>query len=114
MKELGVTTLELMPVTEFNEVREETEIRMVKLPVDNQPSKFNYWGYGDSFLFAPKASYSSGRRKHPDTELKTLVRELQWIGKVWMTLLVKKLAKKPEMWEKKCLKKNWDWKRLVR
>ena len=76
MKELGVTTLELMPVTEFNEVREETEARMVKLPVDNQPPKLNYWGYGDSFLFAPKASYSSGRRKHPDTELKTLVREL--------------------------------------
>lgn len=76
MKELGVTTLELMPVTEFNEVREETEVRMVKLPVDNQPPKLNYWGYGDSFLFAPKASYSSGRRKHPDTELKTLVREL--------------------------------------
>ena len=76
MKELGVTTLELMPVTEFNEVREETEVSTVKLPVDNQPSKFNYWGYGDSFLFAPKASYSSGRRKHPDTELKILVREL--------------------------------------
>ena len=76
MKELGVTTLELMPVTEFNEVREETEVRMVKLPVDNQPPKLNYWGYGDSFLFAPKASYSSGRRKHPGTELKTLVREL--------------------------------------
>lgn len=76
MKELGVTTLELMPVIEFNEVREETEVRMVKLPVENQSSKFNYWGYGDSFLFAPKASYSSGRRKHPDTELKTLVREL--------------------------------------
>ena len=76
MKELGVTTLELMPVTEFNEVREETEVQMVKLPVDNQPHKLNYWGYGDSFLFAPKTSYSSGRRKHPDTELKTLVREL--------------------------------------
>lgn len=27
MKELGVTTLELMPVTEFHEVREETEVR---------------------------------------------------------------------------------------
>ena len=76
MKELGVTTLELMPVMEFNEVREETEVRMVKLPVENQPPKLNYWGYGDSFLFAPKASYSSGRRKRPDTELKTLVREL--------------------------------------
>ena len=76
MKELGVTTLELMPVMEFNEVREETEVHMVKLPVDNQPPKLNYWGYGDSFLFAPKASYSSGKRKHPATELKTLVREL--------------------------------------
>ena len=76
MKKLGYTHVELMPVMEFNEVREETEVRMVKLPVENQPPKLNYWGYGDSFLFAPKASYSSGRRKHPDTELKTLVREL--------------------------------------
>lgn len=120
MKELGVTTLELMPATEFCEVREEAEMRMVrgqshdgspfhngsraalernrkqraeqevtpaekaqqatgnncKSIVDNQSLKLNYWGYGDSFLFAPKASYSSGRRKHPVTELKTLVREL--------------------------------------
>lgn len=72
MKELGVTTLELMPVTEFNEVREEAEM----LASRGRSPKLNYWGYGDSFLFAPKASYSSGRHKHPDTELKTLVREL--------------------------------------
>lgn len=120
MKELGVTTLELMPVMEFNEVREEEKMRMArgqshdgspfhngsravlersgkqraeqeatsaekaqqaignnsKLIVDNQSLKLNYWGYGDSFLFAPKTSYSSGKRKHPATELKTLVREL--------------------------------------
>ncbi len=45
MKELGVNTILLMPVYDFEE----------KLP-----EKINYWGYGkDAFYFAPKASYAS-------------------------------------------------------
>ncbi len=98
LKELGVTTLEFMPVTEFGEI-------MVAEKGDGMPHKvrmaaggknmgkagvpdlektptgvINYWGYESGYYFAPKASYSSGRRKNPVRELKTLVRELHKNG----------------------------------
>lgn len=80
MKELGVTTVELMPVTEFQEV-------MVPEGVDGNPygpleptGKINYWGYTGGYYFAPKASYSSGKEKHPVEELKQLVKELHRAG----------------------------------
>lgn len=80
--ELGITTLELMPVTEFQEV-------MTRQGVDGTPSgfleatgKINYWGYESSSLFAPKASYSSGKsgNKRPVYELKQLVKSLHKAG----------------------------------
>lgn len=62
LKELGVTAVELLPVTEFDEV-------MVTEPAAGLPGqkpeatgRINYWGYGPSFLYALKASYGSGRR----------------------------------------------------
>lgn len=80
LKELGITTLELMPVTEFQEV-------MVPEGADGNPygapeptGKINYWGYTKGYYFAPKASYSSGKEKHPVHELKTLVKELHKQG----------------------------------
>ncbi|MDQ9825730.1 hypothetical protein RFZ44_20730, partial [Acinetobacter sp. 163] len=42
--------------------------------------KLNYWGYGDSWLFAPKASYASGKQKEPCREFKDLVKELHKNG----------------------------------
>ena len=101
LKELGITTLELMPVTEFAEVREPAEIRhsserqhvselrhtekteslsTIHGAAETPLFTMNYWGYGESFLFAPKSSYSAGRRKRPDIELKMLVRELHKAG----------------------------------
>ncbi|WP_432626393.1 alpha-amylase [Brotaphodocola sp.] len=83
LRELGVTTVELMPSTEFNEVM----MRPVQIPCRYQESKksnpavmeadgrLNYWGYGPSFLFAPKASYA-GKGRNPVTEFKTLVKTL--------------------------------------
>lgn len=98
LKELGVTTLELMPVTEFGEVMvkgsgagmpcerkaalgskaagESRTPALEKIPT----GLINYWGYGESYCFAPKASYGSGRKKNPVRELKTLVRELHKNG----------------------------------
>lgn len=80
MKELGVTAVELMPMTEFQEV-------MVRECADGNPyrereltGKLNYWGYTRSFAFAPKASYSSGREKHPVLEFKHLVKEFHKAG----------------------------------
>lgn len=52
LKELGVNTLLLMPVYEFNECMRDEEGRDLK--------KTNYWGYTkDAFYFAPKAGYAS-------------------------------------------------------
>lgn len=41
--------------------------------------RLNYWGYGPSFLFAPKASYA-GKGKNPVTEFKNLVKTLHREG----------------------------------
>lgn len=80
MKELGVTTVELMPVMEFQEI-------MVPEGVDGNPygiteptGKINYWGYTGGYYFAPKTSYSSGRVKAPVVEFKQLVKELHRAG----------------------------------
>ena len=46
MKELGITTVEMMPPVEFDEVMEDV------------PGKVNYWGYCCGHSFAPKAAYA--------------------------------------------------------
>lgn len=65
MKELGITTLELLPTAEFQEVI--------------ASGKRNYWGYGPAFLYAPKAAYA-GAGKNPVNELKSLIKELHKNG----------------------------------
>lgn len=78
LKDLGITTLELMPVTEFQEV-------MLPESIDGNPygpteptGKLNYWGYGQAYCYAPKAAYS--RKKDPVLELKSLVKSLHEAG----------------------------------
>ena len=53
-KELGVTSLELLPVQEFDEAE---NIRRDPL---TGAKLTNYWGYSTIAFFAPKGSYSSG------------------------------------------------------
>jgi len=67
-QELGITTIELMPVQEFRG----WETRGVgEAPVRN------YWGYDPVALFAPKASYASASAiRSASAEFKTMVREL--------------------------------------
>lgn len=65
IKDLGVTALELMPVYNFIEleppVKENGEFSLGAYePVE---PKLNYWGYKDSFYFAPKSSYSPKNTK---------------------------------------------------
>ena len=64
LKELGVTTLEFMPIYEFEEVRYHSHKEMGKngkaTLVTEQPYSTNYWGYGEGGYFAPKASYFGG------------------------------------------------------
>jgi isoamylase len=71
LTDLGVTTVELMPVQEFNE----TLVRLGELQ-GGQVLK-NYWGYDPVVFSAPKGSYSSsGGLGQQKLEFKEMVRAL--------------------------------------
>ena len=75
LKSLGVTTVELLPVYEFDE-NDNTRFN----PVTGE-RLLNYWGYGPIAFFAPKASYAAdGTNGGQVHELKELVRELHRAG----------------------------------
>lgn len=81
IKDLGATAIELMPVNEFQEVitrKREWNPRDAREP--EPTGKLNYWGYTGGYYYAPKASYSSGLKKRPVREFKTLVREIHSLG----------------------------------
>lgn len=92
LKTLGITTLELLPISEFQEV-------VLPKGVGGNPygplqptGKLNYWGYTESCLMAPKASYAAcaldtadtnqkfARCRKPVRELKELVKALHKAG----------------------------------
>ena len=87
LKSLGVTTVEFMPVYEFEEmelpvsvevpdyVKWESEDDDVILPPDENPisKKVNYWGYGTGNYFAVKSSYAFCPEK-ASWEFKNLVK----------------------------------------
>lgn len=69
LKELGVNAVELMPIFEFDEMKDYRE-------VDGKPV-MNYWGYNTVSFFAPNTSYASSREYNKEgTELKEMIREL--------------------------------------
>ena len=75
LKALGITSLELLPIHEFNE----NELTRVN-PRTGLPLK-NYWGYSTIAFFAPKASYASEYEGGaPVFEFKRMVRELHKNG----------------------------------
>ena len=79
LKSLGINQLELMPVYEFAETEEWDEKRPpIRKNGKTEEVLMNYWGYTDSYYFAPKASYAAS--KDPVRELKTLVKELHKNG----------------------------------
>ncbi|MDR0539730.1 MAG: glycogen debranching enzyme, partial [Spirochaetaceae bacterium] len=74
-KDLGVTSIELLPVHEFceNELLRSDPQTGVKLK--------NYWGYSTVAFFAPKALYSSDKTPGGQVrEFKMMVRELHKAG----------------------------------
>lgn len=93
LKSLGVTTLELMPVYEFEEIEipvkkelpdyikwepQEEDVILPEEP-EEQTEKVNYWGYCEGNYFSVKASYASEPAKAP-LEFKTLVKQLHSNG----------------------------------
>ncbi|MFC1729589.1 glycogen debranching protein GlgX [candidate division KSB1 bacterium] len=74
-KELGVTTLELLPVQEFNELESDRTN-----PVTGEPL-LNYWGYNTVAFFSPNGQYSSaGVTGSQTAEFKTMVKALHKEG----------------------------------
>jgi isoamylase len=75
LRELGVTAVELMPVTEF----EECDVTRRNL-LTGQPLR-NFWGYQPVSFFAPKASYAGeGAAPHAAREFKEMVKALHEAG----------------------------------
>lgn len=91
LKSLGVTTVEFMPVYEFEELVfthppklpehiqwTEEEGDMILPPKEQEVERVNCWGYLPGNYFAVKASYSS--TDNPSNEFKELVLELHKNG----------------------------------
>lgn len=77
-KELGVTSIELMPAYDFEEYPRKQEKRSKYQAPDLEPDKLNYWGYTKGYYFAPKASYCAG--KYAEQEVKDFVSKLHQEG----------------------------------
>ena len=69
LKELGINAVELMPIFEFDEMRDARQV--------NGRLLLDYWGYNPVSFFAPNTSYSSSAEYNREgLELKNLIREL--------------------------------------
>ncbi|HJC50859.1 MAG TPA: glycogen debranching protein GlgX [Candidatus Anaerostipes avistercoris] len=69
LKELGVNAVELMPIFEFDETKENRTVNGKKL--------LDYWGYNPVGFFAPNTSYASEKEYNREgDELKSLVKLL--------------------------------------
>lgn len=73
LKELGINAVELMPIFEFDEMRDRRDV--------DGSTVINYWGYNTISFFAPNTSYTyEVEYNHEGTELKQLIRELNRSG----------------------------------
>ena len=79
LKELGITTLELLPAVEFQEVMMPENVEGNPYGSSEPTGRLNYWGYTKAGMFAPKASYADPGMS-PVTEFKYMVRELHRAG----------------------------------
>jgi isoamylase len=76
LKDLGITSLELLPVQEFDEFEYEERTN----PHTGEALK-NYWGYSTIAFFAPKASYAhSDELGRQVNEFKEMIRQLHAAG----------------------------------
>lgn len=75
LRDLGVTAVELMPVTEFNE----NELNRIN-PVTKEKLR-NYWGYNPVAFFAPKQTYSVAAPQQRQTlEFREMVKAFHRAG----------------------------------
>ncbi len=75
LKDLGVTAVELLPVTEFNENE-----NLNRNPLNGERLR-NFWGYSPISFFSPKAAYAvNGRDGNQVREFKEMVKALHQAG----------------------------------
>jgi glycogen operon protein len=73
LKELGINAVELMPIFEFDELK---DMRIV-----NGKRLLDYWGYNAVSFFAPNTSYAAGIEYNREgEELKSLIKKLHENG----------------------------------
>jgi isoamylase len=91
--DLGVTTIELMPVLEFNE----NESQLLN-PTTGEKLK-NYWGYNSVAFFAPKQSYSlDGSEWRQAAEFREMVRTFHRAGiEVFLDIVLNHTAENDEL-----------------
>ena len=69
LKELGINAVELMPIFEFDEMR---DVRLI-----DENELIDFWGYNPVSFFAPNTSYCSSMEYNREgLELKTLIKDL--------------------------------------
>lgn len=74
-KELGITSLELLPIHEFN------EYELTRINPRTGKILTNYWGYSTAAFFAPKESYAADHSPGGQVrDFKLMVRELHKAG----------------------------------
>ena len=73
LKELGINAVELMPIFEFDEMRDDRVVDGERL--------LDYWGYNPVCFFAPNTSYTAAIEYNREgTELKSLIRRMHENG----------------------------------
>lgn len=73
LRDLGINAVELMPIFEFDEMRDVREFKGEKL--------LDYWGYNPVSFFAPNTSFTAGLEYNREgIELKDLVRQFHESG----------------------------------
>ena len=75
LKELGITAVELLPVTEFDELESD------RVNPENGEPLYNFWGYHPLSFFALKAAYASEKTSGSEVkEFKDMVKALHSAG----------------------------------
>ncbi len=99
-KDLGITSLELLPVQEFDALEIERDN-----PITGERLQ-NYWGYSSLSFFAPRGGYSSsGSLGQQVTEFKEMVRELHKAGiEVILDIVFNHTAERDELGPTLCFR----------
>ena len=78
LRDLGINQVKLMPAYEFDEIIKCYTGRYMSYEEEGKNTKLNFWGYGEGWYFAPKASYASG--SDPVKEMKDMISVLHQNG----------------------------------